>query len=85
MANGYEYKLMRITLVDELEYLTKDQLLEVATDRRNNKAIQDAALERWLMLDDKDFAESIGRLRQLVDTAKRLMRRSEDATAGHGS
>ena len=85
MANGYEYKLMRITLVDELENLTKDQLLEVATDKRNTEVIQDAALERWLMLDDKDFADSISRLRQLVDTAKRLMRRSDDAAAGHGS
>ena len=85
MANGYEYKLMRIILVDELEYLTKDQLLEVATDKRNNKTIQDAALERWLKLDDKDFADSISRLRNLVDTAKRLMRRSDDAAAGHGS
>ncbi len=76
---------MQISTVEQLENLSKDELLEVATDRRNNKDIQDIALERWLLLDDKEFSESITRLRQLVETAKRLIRRSDDTSAGRSS
>ena len=77
--------MMQISSVEQLENLSKDELLEVATDRRNTKDIQDIALERWLLLDDKEFSESMTRLRQLVDTARRLMHRSDDASAGRSS
>lgn len=76
---------MRITATQQLETLSKDELLEVATDHRNDKEIQDAALERWLRLDDKDFSDSITKLKSLIDTAKRLIGRSDDTTAGHGA
>lgn len=82
---GNEYWQMRITSMDQLENLTKDALLETATDKGNDKAIQDAALERWLLLDDKDFAESMTKLRDLIKTARRLITRSDDMSAGQGS
>jgi len=76
---------MQVSSLAELETLSKDELLEVATDRQNTKEIQELALECWLLLDDKEFSESITRLRQLIDTTRRLLRRSDDASAGHGT
>ncbi len=64
---------MRILSTRVLEKLTKDELWEVMTDRRNSDNVRQVALERWLELDSEDYSESIGRMRRLIAEAKKRL------------
>ena len=64
---------MIFSALDKIVSLSKEQLLEVALDRLNSQLIRDAALQRWLMMDDKDYAASIDRMRRLIREARQRM------------
>jgi len=64
---------MIVSSVTQLSKLSKDELWEVALDRGNSLEVQNAALEFWLMIDDRDYMDSISRMRDLINHAKKFM------------
>ena len=75
---------MRILSTGVLEKLTKDELWEVLTDRRNSDNVRQVALERWLEIDSQDYSESIGRMRRLIAEARKRLSNSDQEEATEG-
>jgi len=58
---------MAITSLDDLAKLTKEQLWQAALNKENGRDVQDEALRRWMAIDDRDYENSIQRIRALLD------------------
>ena len=74
---------MKMTSRERIALLSKQQLLDVAIDKQNSRDIRDAALQRWLAIDDEDFAASIDRMQNLIHEAHRRMRSGGDVSPPH--
>jgi hypothetical protein len=72
---------MIIISVAQLSKLSKEELWEVALERANSLEVQNTALELWLMLDDRDYMDSISRMRELINNAKKFMLGQSDVHA----
>ena len=57
---------MIVTTLDVLARLSKEELWEAALDKQNTPDIQDIALRKWMVLDERDHRESMARMHNLV-------------------
>jgi len=57
---------MVVDSLDALGKLSKDDLWEVALDKENAAVIQDIALQKWLVLNEREHLESMARMRALL-------------------
>jgi hypothetical protein len=58
---------MIYTSKDELSALSKNDLWLAALNKDNSRDIQDAALQMWMAIDDRDYENSIQNMRALLD------------------